>query len=82
MAIVLLFTIWRGRGHDVIVRHQLLKKEVITVKNLFFSHKLWSSSDFVHDNYKILKSYAHWNMKHNYLMHNIPELQVYLLIVM
>ena len=46
MAILLLFTFWRGWGHDVIVIHQLSKQEGIAVKILHF-HGLVLYSDFV-----------------------------------
>ena len=36
MAILHLFTFWRGWGHDIIVIHQLSKEERITVKILHF----------------------------------------------
>ena len=39
MAILDLFTFWRGCGHDVIVIHQLSKEERIAVKILHF-HEL------------------------------------------
>ena len=46
MAIVLLFTFWRGWGHDVIVIHALSKEERITVKKIhFFGLALYS--DFI-----------------------------------
>ena len=46
MAILLLFTFWRGWGHDVIVRQQLSNEERITVKILHF-HGLALYSGFV-----------------------------------
>ena len=46
IAILLLFTFWRGWGHDVIVIHQLSKEGRITVKILHF-HRLALYSGFV-----------------------------------